>query len=205
MDNKWLHWARRIQAISQSGIAFTKDEFDLERYEELRMISAEMLAEQVDLEVEHINTLFANEEGYATPKVDVRGVVFKEGKILMVKEKMDAHWSLPGGFCDVDLSPTENIVKEIKEESGFDVKPIRLLAVMDKNKHPHPPEIYHYYKLFILCEIIGGQATHGIETQEIDFFEENNLPSLSLNRNTQSQIKTMFEYDRNPNKQVIVD
>lgn len=205
MDNKWLHWARRIQAISQSGIAFTKDEFDLERYEELRMISAEMLAEHADLEIEQLNTLFANEKGYATPKVDVRGVVFREGKILMVKEKMDAHWSLPGGFCDVGLSPTENIVKEIKEESGFDVKPTRLLAVMDKNKHPHPPEVYHYYKIFILCEIVGGQATRGIETQEIDFFEENHLPPLSLNRNTSSQIKTMFEYGRNPNKKVIVD
>ncbi len=205
MDNKWLHWAKRIQAISQSGIAFTKDEFDLERYEELRMISAEMLAEHVDLEVEQLHMLFANEEGYATPKVDVRGVVFQEGKILMVKEKIDDHWSLPGGFCDVGLSPTENIVKEIKEESGFDVKPTRLLAVMDKNKHPHPPEVYHYYKLFILCEIIGGQATKGIETQEIAFFEEHHLPPLSLNRNTQSQIKTMFEYDRNPNKKVIID
>lgn len=205
MENKYLQWARRIQAISQSGITFTKDEFDLERYEELRMISAEMLTEHANLEVNELNTLFANEEGYATPKVDVRGVVFHDGKILMVKEKMDAHWSLPGGFCDVGLSPTENIVKEIKEESGFDVKPTRLLAVLDKNKHPHPPEVFHYYKLFILCEIIGGQATKGIETQEIDFFEENNLPPLSLNRNTQSQIKTMFEFYRNPNQNVIVD
>ena len=149
MDNQWLQWAKRIQAIAQTGIAFSKDIYDIERYEELRNISVEIIAKHTDLEIGKIKDLFADAKGYQTPKVDIRGVVFRNGQILMVKEKNDNKWALPGGFCDVGLSPSENVVKEIKEESGFIVKPIRLLALLDKNKHPHPPDLQHYYKIFI--------------------------------------------------------
>src|SRR5690606_18016819 len=121
MSMKWLDWAKRIQALSQSGLAFSKDLYDIERYEELREISAEIMAEHTNLEINIINDLFTNETGYQTPKVDVRGVVFKNGKILMVKENIDNQWALPGGFCDVGMSPSENVVKEIKEESNYDV------------------------------------------------------------------------------------
>ncbi|MGM9987575.1 MAG: NUDIX hydrolase [Bacillaceae bacterium] len=205
MSDKWLEWAKRIQAVSQAGLTFSKDMYDRERYEELGKISAEILAEYSGLEMSKINNLFINEVGYPTPKMDVRGVVFKDDKILMVREKMDGRWSLPGGFCDIGLSPSENIVKEIKEESGYDVVPVKLLALFDKNKHPHPPEVYHYYKMFIQCEIVGGAQTIGIETSDIQFFAESNLPTLSVNRNTESQLKTMFDFLRNPNKETLFD
>ncbi len=205
MSNQWLEWAKRIQALSQSGLTFSKDIYDIERYEELRKISVEIMSEYTELEMNKIMDLFTNETGYQTPKVDVRGVVFRNQQILMVKENIDDKWALPGGFCDIGLSPSENVVKEIKEESGYDVLPIRLLALLDKNKHPHPPEPYHYYKIFILCEIIGGEATVGIETNNIQFFSEHNLPQLSTNRNTESQIKTLFEFLRTPEKETLLD
>lgn len=205
MSYKWLEWARRIQSLSQAGLTFSNDVYDIERYEELRGISAEIMEDYTDLEMVEIKELFMNETGYQTPKVDVRGAVFKEGKILLVREKHDNKWSLPGGFCEVGLSPSENIVKEIKEEAGYTVASVKLLALLDMNKHPHPPQPYHYYKIFMHCEIIGGQASVGIETKDINFFTENNLPELSTNRNTESQIKAIFDLQRNPDKVVIVD
>lgn len=205
MSTQWLDWAKRIQALSQSGLAFSKDIYDIERYEELRKISVEIMAEHTDLELHRIEGLFTNETGYQTPKVDVRGVIFKEEQVLMVKENLDNRWALPGGFCDIGLSPSENVVKEIKEESGYDVIPVKLLALLDKNKHPHPPEPYHYYKIFIMCEIIGGEPAIGSETNQVKFFSKNNLPPLSLNRNTESQIAMMFEFLKNPDRETIVD
>lgn len=205
MSKQWLDWAKRIQALSQSGLAFSKDLYDIERYEELRAISVEIMAEHTDLEIHTIEGLFTNETGYQTPKVDVRGVVFKNDQILMVKENHDDKWALPGGFCDIGLSPSENVVKEIKEESGYDVIPVKLIAVLDKNKHPHPPDPYHYYKIFILCEIIGGKPAIGPETNQVEFFAEYNLPALSANRNTESQIKMMFEFMRDPKREALFD
>jgi ADP-ribose pyrophosphatase YjhB (NUDIX family) len=205
MSHKWLEWAQRIQALSQAGLAFSKDVFDLERFEELRTISVEIMKEHTDLEMEKLKDLFTNETGYQTPKLDIRGVVFKDNKILMIREKIDDHWALPGGFCDIGLSPSENIVKEIKEESGFDVVATKLVAVFDNRKHAHPPLPYHFYKLFFRCEIIGGEATNGVETKGVEFFEENNLPPLSLGRNTEDQIKTLFGFLRNPDKETLFD
>lgn len=205
MSNQWLEWAKRIQALSQAGLTFSKDIYDIERYEELRKISVEIMSEYTELDIKRMKNLFANDTGYQTPKVDVRGVIFKNEQILLVKENIDDKWALPGGFCDIGLSPTENVIKEIKEESGYDAIPVRLIALLDNNKHPHPPEPYHYYKVFILCEIIGGEATIGIETKDIHFFSEHHLPNLSTNRNTESQIKTLFEFLRNPAKETLFD
>ncbi|MFJ5765702.1 NUDIX hydrolase [Lysinibacillus sp. NPDC093210] len=205
MSYQWLEWAKKIQALSQAGLAFSKDIYDIERYEELRNISAEIMSQHTELEMTKIKDLFTNETGYQTPKVDVRGVVFKNSQILMVKENIDNKWALPGGFCDIGLSPSENVVKEIKEESGYKVMPVRLLALLDKNKHPHPPEPYHYYKIFILCEIIGGEATIGIETNNVQFFSQHHLPPLSTNRNTTSQIDLLFEFLRTPEKETLFD
>ncbi|MCM3710384.1 NUDIX hydrolase [Sporosarcina luteola] len=205
MSTQWLNWAKQIQALAQSGLAFSKDIYDIERYEELRKISVEIMSQHTDLEIHKIESLFTNETGYQTPKVDVRGVVFKNDQILMVKENIDGKWALPGGFCDIGLSPSENVVKEIEEESGYDVIPVKLLALLDKNKHPHPPDPYHYYKVFILCEIIGGEPAVGPETNQVEFFTKNNLPPLSMNRNTESQITTMFEFLRDPKKKTIFD
>ncbi|MGG1516205.1 NUDIX hydrolase [Paenibacillus oryzisoli] len=201
----WLRWAKQIQAIAQSGLTYSRDVYDRERFEELREMSVEMMEAYTFESRDKIKLTFASDEGYATPKVDVRGVVFREGQILLVREKIDGAWSMPGGWADIGYSPSEIAVKEVKEEAGFEVKPVRLLAVLDKKFHNHPPEPYHIYKIFILCEIVGGQAGGGLETSEVAFFAEDNLPPLSLERNTEKQIQLMFEYSKDPAKPVIVD
>jgi ADP-ribose pyrophosphatase YjhB (NUDIX family) len=205
MSVKWLEWARRIQAISQAGLAFSKDPYDRERYEELQSVSAEIFSEYSSMDIEKMEGLFKEELGYPTPKVDVRGAVFKEGKILLVKEKQEEKWSLPGGFCEVGLSPAENVVKEIKEESGYETTPKKLLALLDMNAHPHPPQPFHYYKIFIQCELVGGTASGGTETNAVQFFSEEQLPILSTGRNTESQIHMLFEFLHHPNKEVVMD
>ncbi|TWT09368.1 NUDIX hydrolase [Planomicrobium sp. CPCC 101079] len=205
MSVKWLEWAQRIQSLSQAGLAFSKNGYDIERYEELRTISTEIMQEHTGLEMEKLKDLFASESGYQTPKVDIRGAVFRNGQILMVKEVIDGKWALPGGFCDVGLSPAENIVKEIKEESGFEVVPIKLLALLDLKKHGNPAQPYHYYKVFIQCGIVGGQAENGLETDDVRFYSENDLPELSLARNTETQIRLLFDFLRDPHKEAVFD
>lgn len=202
---KWLEWARRIQAISQAGLHFSKDVFDRERYAQLQQLSAEIIANYTKQSAEDVEKTLAAEKGYPTPKLDIRGVVFREGKLLLVKEKMDERWSLPGGFCEVGLSASENAVKEIKEESGYDVVPKKLLAVLDSDKHTDKPQMFHYYKIFLQCEVVGGGAQESVETSEIGFFGESELPPLSLKRNTEAQIKMLFESLRDPNKQSVFD
>lgn len=205
MSIKWLEWAQRIQSLSQAGLAYSNNGYDIERYEELRTISIEIMKEHTGIEMEKLKDLFAGETGYQTPKVDIRAAVFQDGKILMVKEVIDGKWALPGGFCDIGLSPAENIVKEIKEESGFDAVPVKLLALLDLRKQGHPPQPYHYYKVFIQCSIVGGQAEKGLETTGVQFFDEHNLPELSLARNTESQISLLFDFWRDPHKEAVFD
>ncbi len=205
MSNKWLEWARQIQAISQSGLHFTNDLFDKERYEQLLQISAEILAEHTTSKCDEIIDLFKEEAGYQTPKVDVRGAVFQAGQLLLVQEKKDGAWALPGGFCDVGLSAAENVVKEVWEESGFQVKPVRLLAVLDMNKHAHPPQPFHYYKIFIQCEITGGKAEVGLETSKVEFFNEQKFPPLSETRNTAKQLRMLFQLYQTPSQSPLFD
>ncbi|WP_152391879.1 NUDIX hydrolase [Paenibacillus guangzhouensis] len=205
MQLKWLEWAKQIQAISQNGLAYSKDIYDIERFEQLRDLSIEIMREYTDLDSEQIRSLFANETGYATPKVDVRGVVFRNNQILLVRERLDGAWALPGGWADVGLSPKEVVVKEIREESGFEVEAVRLLGVIDKKFHPHPPSPFHVYKFFILCDIIGGEAQEGMETLQVEFFDEAFLPQLSTERNTEQQVRRLFEYLRNPELDVFCD
>ncbi len=205
MNLKWLEWAKQIQAISQTGLAYSKDVYDLERFEQLRDLSITILNEYTDVEIEKIRTLFASESGYATPKVDVRGVVFQNDEILLVRERLDGAWSLPGGWADIGLSPREVVVKEIKEESGFDVRTIRLLGILDTKFHDHPPSALHVYKIFILCEITGGEAAGGVETSEVEFFKEDQLPLMSAERVTEKQIKELFKFLREPDKEILLD
>ncbi|MGD7023980.1 NUDIX hydrolase [Rossellomorea vietnamensis] len=205
MNPKWLEWAQRIQSLSQAGLAFSKNAYDLERYEELRSLSIEIMSEYTNVEKEKIKNFLLHEKGYQTPKADVRGAVFEDNKILLVKEKINNKWSLPGGFCDVGLSPAENVIKEIKEESGYEVTYKKLLALLDYHKHPHPPQPFHYYKIFIQCDIIGGNPVSGLETSDVGFFEEKHLPELSQGRNTESQIHLLFEFLRNPEKETVCD
>ncbi|ASA19683.1 NUDIX hydrolase [Paenibacillus donghaensis] len=205
MEAKWLTWAKEIQGIAQTGLTYAKDVYDIERYEALRELSVDIMANYTYESKEQIRLSFAGEDGYATPKVDIRGVVFRENEILLVREKMDGKWALPGGWGDIGLSPSEVVVKEIREESGFEAEAIRLLAVLDKKFHQHPPEPYHVYKLFILCRITGGAAAEGVETSGVAFFAEDGLPELSEERNTLAQLHTLFEFNRNPDKPVILD
>ncbi|WP_454189303.1 NUDIX hydrolase [Priestia megaterium] len=205
MEHKWLDWAKQLQSLAQAGLAYSKDIYDVERFELIRNISVEMLLQQTGMEKTVIKDLFASETGYATPKVDIRAVIFKDNKILMVKENSDGSWSLPGGWADIGLTPSEVAVKEVKEESGFDVKAVKLLAVTDMKCHPHPPSAFHIYKMFIQCEIIGGQPMKGVETSAVEFFAENKLPPLSIARNTQTQIELMFKHLYNPKEPVYFD
>jgi ADP-ribose pyrophosphatase YjhB (NUDIX family) len=197
MEPKWLDWAKRLQALSQNGLTYAKDPFDRERYEQIRHIAAEMLAEKADAKIQDVLDLFSREKDYATPKVDVRGAVFKDGRILLVKERSDGKWALPGGWADVGESPSESVEREVWEESGFQVKAKRLAAVYDRGKHPHKPLMhYHIYKLFFLCEITGGRATTSSETEQVAFFEESDLPELSITKILPEQIAKMFDYYR---------
>ena len=201
----WLEFAKRVQALAQAGLTYAENSYDQERYEELSEISVAILAELSGEEVPRIKELFTNEIGYQTPKTDVRAVVFQEGKILMVREKIDNCWSLPGGWADVGFSPGEVAVKETREEAGLEVKPTKILAVLDKKFHPHPPSPYHTYKIFILCEVIGGALQQGSETLDVQYFDRSKLPELSTERGTVSQVKLMFEYLDNPAKETIFD
>ncbi len=198
MTPRGLEWAQRLQALAQNGLTFAKDPFDQERYEAIRDIAAEMMATQTETDFEIVKGLFMQETGYKTPKIDSRGAVFRDGRILLVRERADGRWSLPGGWIDVHESPGESVVREIREETGYQTRALKLLAIFDKNKHEHPPTTYHSYKLFFLCEILGGSPTHTIETDGVNFFPEDALPELSVTRVTAGQIARLFEHYRHP-------
>jgi ADP-ribose pyrophosphatase YjhB (NUDIX family) len=198
MEPKWLDWARRLQAIAQSGLAYSPGQYDLERYESVREIAAEMMAEGSAGPVAPVRDLFASQAGHATPKVDVRAAVFREDRILLVEERSDGHWSLPGGWADVQESPAEATVREVQEESGYQTRAVKLLAVYDRNRHGHPPIAFHAYKLFFQCELIGGAPASSHETSGVDWFTEDRLPALSTTRVTAAQVHRFFEHYRNP-------
>lgn len=197
---QWLDWSSRLQAIAQNGLTFARDPYDMERYQGIRQIAAEMLAAGSDIGLPMIRSLLDKDSGYATPKVDVRGVAFHNHKLLLVKEKSDGGWTLPGGWADIGESPAENVVREVYEESGFRTRPSKILAVFDRSKHPHQPLFpFHVYKLFIRCEIIGGSPTPSSETEDVKFFAECDFPELSVSRVTSWQLHRLFEHYRNPN------
>lgn len=203
--DKWLKWAIEIQAMAQSGLAYSHDVYDKERYERLREISAEMLAEQSDVPLEKVKDLFCNESGYQTPKLDTRAAIFKDGKILLTHEN-NGTWALPGGWCDVLESVRSNTVKEVKEETGLDVKAVRLIALQDRNKHNVPTYAYGICKVFVLCEIVGGEFVENIETTEIAFFDFDNLPENLANEKTnKEQICMCFAAYKDENWQPIFD
>ncbi|MBN1598410.1 MAG: NUDIX hydrolase [Bacteroidales bacterium] len=205
MSKYWLEIAQEIQSIAQAGLEYCENDYDRERYQQLRDLSVKIMHSITDIPLEKIKHLFASEKGYQTPKVDVRGVVFRHGKILMVKEKIDGKWTLPGGWADVGLSPFENVVKEVNEEAGIEVKPVKLLAVIDKQKNNYPLDAFHIYKLFILCEDSGQRTSKGMETDDVSWFSRNKIPQLSENRISKEQIAQMFEFYDNPTKEIICD
>ena len=197
-DPRWLDWAKRIQAIAQTGLAYVRDVYDRERYEQIRDIAVEIVAGHTGTDNAAVRDLFASDTGYATPKVDVRGGVFRDGMVLLVKEKMDGLWTLPGGWADIGLTPAEAVEKEVREESGFVTRAVKLAAVYDRNRQGHPASLFHIYKLMFVCDIVGGSIDPDHEIEEAAFFPENSLPELSVSRTTARQIGRLFEHARHP-------
>ena len=205
MNDAWLDFAIRIQSIAQAGLQYGKDKYDKERYEELRRISAEMIAVRTDIPVARVYDLFCNETGYQTPKVDTRAAVFVDGKILLVHEN-NGTWSLPGGWCDVDQSVASNTVKEVKEETGFTVMAEKLIAVQDWRKHNVTNYAYGVIKIFVLCRYEGGEFQRNIETTETALFGEDELPeNLAVEKCTREQIRMCFDALRNPQAPTLFD
>ena len=194
----WLEWAKRLRTMAQTGLTYARDPYDIGRYHEIAAIAAEMMAQGTATPIAQVRDAFAQETGHATPKVDVRTAVFRDGargpEILLVREMSDGGWTLPGGWADVGESPSEAAAREVLEESGYVVRITRFLAVMDKRKHPHPPDVHYIYKLFFAGEIIGtdGGKGDGRETDDVGFFTADALPPLSLKRALPSQISQLF-------------
>lgn len=199
--------ARELEAIAQTGLHFTKDQYDKERYERLRQLASSLLAFRSDLSSEEIYSWSKEEFGYATPKVDVRAFILKEDKVLLIREDADnGRWTLPGGWADVNESPSKSIVREVEEESGYIVRPNGLLAVFDRERQGHiPPFPYHVYKMFFNCEIVGGSPQSTLESSESAFFAESDLPELSVSRVLPGQIHAFFHAIRTGNTETQYD
>ncbi len=194
-EPQWLTIAREVRALAQTGLAFSADGFDHQRYQRLQQLAALLMAQGSSPEHDAILELLRQEKGYATPKVDVRGAAFAGGRVLMVREISDGKWTLPGGWADVNQSAGECVVREIAEESGFKARALKLAAVYDYQRSGHPPRhIDSIYKMFFICEIVGGAARASDETSEVAFFARNELPPLSLGRTTGAQIDRMFHH-----------
>ncbi len=209
MNPQWLDFVQRLQAIAQTGLNYQPHMFDQERYDKLMEIAAEMMAAYTDTDVEPIRGLFDAQSGHATPKVDVRGVVFRNSKILMVRENLDGgRWTLPGGGADINEAPSEATVREVYEETGYHTRAVKLLALYDRRLHSHPPIVFHAYKVFFLCELLSDERSQEqidnphasfVETGESAFFGENEIPDdLSIGRVTKAQIERFFEHLRQP-------
>lgn len=202
----WLNWAKQIKAIAQAGETYGHDKYDLERYKQLDHIAHQMFAYLSDSPIASVERLFIPESGYPTPKIDVRAGVIKDGKILLVREREDDCWTLPGGWGDVCETPKQGVVREVLEESGFVVNNPRLVAVKDRAVHNYQPEFpFHIYKLFFLCDFVSGSPKTNIEISEIDFFLPDQLPQLSSSRVLPEDIEMIFSFFNNPDQQVYVD
>jgi ADP-ribose pyrophosphatase YjhB (NUDIX family) len=198
MSDMWINWVRRLQSIAQNGRNYSENEFDLQRYQQVEDVAAEIAAKHSDGDLRTIKAMFRQETGPATPKIDVRAAVISENKILLVKERGDG-WTLPGGWVDPGESPSEAAVRETKEESGYDVSAVRLMAIYDRDRQGHPPCPFHVYKLIFLCTLVGGSAKTSLETEAACFFREDELPALSESRVLLPQVKRAFAFARDPN------
>jgi ADP-ribose pyrophosphatase YjhB (NUDIX family) len=189
-----LEWARKVQALAQNGLAFSRDPFDRYRYQELERLTATMLSTELDLPLATVQGFWQGEHGYATPKVDVRGGVFRGAEVLLVRERSDGRWTLPGGWVDVNDAPSAAMAREIREESGYEARAVKLAALVDKNRHPHPPGVHHIYKLFFVCELLGGSPATSTETDAVEFFPVDALPELSSGRVIAPQIERLYRH-----------
>ena len=193
-----LDWARKVQAIAQNGLAFTRDPFDRERFTQLTDLVATLLATELDIPLGKAKGLWDGDEGYVTPKVDVRGGIFERDQVLLVRERSDGKWTLPGGWVDINDSPSQAVVREVFEESGYRARAVKLAALFDKRLHPHPPGLHHIFKLFFLCERTGGAPAVSSETDAVQFFPVQVLPELSTGRVLASQIERLYQHQLHP-------
>lgn len=203
-NEKWLQWAAELQSIAQAGLFYGKDPFDRERYQRIRDIAAEMISFKTEIPLEKVKDLFCCEQGYQTPKLDTRAAIFKEDKIFLVREK-NGTWSLPGGWVDVNVSVRENVIKEVKEEAGLDVRPELVIAVQDREKHNLPVYAYKVCKIFVLCSACGGEFQENIETTESRYFGRDELPRLAEEKNNKEQIEMCFEACHSENWKTLID
>ena len=203
--SRLLEIAKRVQALAQNGLFYTESQFDRERYEELQELSVEAISLIGDQPVEKLDFHLENPFGYATPKVDVRAVIVREGKLLMVQEKEDNGWSMPGGWADVGFSPKEIAEKEAFEEAGVTVKAIRLIGIADKKYYTHPPSPFYIYKIFIHCEYLSGEPQINHETLDVGFFGKEEIPPLSPGRIAPEYIEKIFDYLENPGQPAWID
>jgi len=201
---KWIEWAREIFSLSQAGLTYSGNEFDIERYRRLQEITAEMIASQSNLSKESVLESFAMQAGYITPKVDVRGAVIRENKILLIQERMDERWAMPGGWADLGDTPATVAEREVWEESGYHVKAEKLIAVLDANRI-EPMEFYHAFKLIFLCRLIDGEPQTSHETLAVDFFDLQELPPLSLYRTNEEMVQEVFAHVNDPDRRTLFD
>lgn len=191
--NEALNLIKRLKSLADTGLVYAESGYDIDRYRELKEISLRLMAQVTNESFEVLKDFFMPEADYPTVKVDVRGFVLNESdEILMAKESIDGKWTIPGGWADVGDSPSEAVIKEIKEETGFDAEVIRLLAIYDKRCHPHPPEPFYIYKIMFFCKVSGGELKHGFDMQGADFFPLNKLPELSTDRILEPQLRQLF-------------
>jgi ADP-ribose pyrophosphatase YjhB (NUDIX family) len=194
-----LDLSRRLLALSQTGLHFTAEEYDRERYREIGDIATRLLELQSNVAADAVRQAWFVEDGYATPKVDVRGAIFRDNRVLLVRERVDGKWTVPGGWADVNDAPSSAILKEIEQESGFTARVLKLAAIYDRNKRNHPAYLFHSWKLFFVCEITGGEARTSYETTAVEFFPLDALPELSTGRSNAEQIRRMHQHHLDPN------
>ena len=201
---KWIDWAREIFSLSQAGLTYSRNEFDIERYKRLQEISAEIIESQSEISKGSALESFSMQVGYATPKIDVRGAVVHDNKILLIQERMDECWAMPGGWVDLGNAPASAVEREVWEESGYRVKAEKVIAVIDANRI-EPMEFYHAFKIIFLCKLIDGEARISYETLAVDFFDLNHLPPLSIYRTNESMLQEVFAHVKDPNRQTAFD
>lgn len=201
---KWIEWAREIFSLSQAGLTYSRNEFDIDRYKRLLEIAGEMIESQSALSKETVLESFSMQAGYTTPKIDVRGAVVQDNKILLIQERMDGRWAMPGGWADLGNAPASVAEREVWEESGYRVKAEKVIAVIDANRI-EPMEFYHAFKIIFLCSLIDGEPQTSHETLAVDFFDLDHLPPLSIYRTNEEMLREVFAHVNDPDRRTYFD
>jgi len=201
--------SKRIKAIADIGLLYTSDDFDKERYHELKLIGEKLLSRELDTTPENVKSFFDECIDYPTPKVDVRVLVLNdEEQILMVQEKNDEKWSLPGGWADIGKTPSEVAIGEVLEETGLKITCKCLSGVFDKRMHAHPPQPYYVYKMIFYGELISPDENvlkPAFDVLDVSWFDVGGLPSLSTDRILSSQIEVIYKNIMDQNFTTIFD